>query len=139
MARRRWLTSARLRAGRPLGIGGGRRKQVLKHSENISILESHRLAANLELTPTTKEQAKGLLKSDPQAGAKAPGFRRREGLHTQHDLADMDARFHPRVSFGGFAERKDCVDDGAHLAGSDQRPDVAFHGLSDGRFVVDRA
>jgi hypothetical protein len=60
------------------------------------------------------------------------------GSHTKHDLADMDARFHPRVSFGGFLERKDCVDDGAHLAGGDQRPDVAFHSLSDGCFVGDR-
>ena len=63
---------------------------------------------------------------------------RRRRSHSEHDLADMDARFHPRVSFGGFPERNHCVNDRAHLAGGDQRPDIAFNGLCDGRFVGDR-
>jgi hypothetical protein len=49
--------------------------------------------------------------------------RYRGGTHRQHDLADMAARFHPRVRGGGLGERKHAVHYRTQRAIGDQRPD----------------
>src|SRR5260221_10740416 len=48
---------------------------------------------------------------------------RNTGLDGQYDLADVRARFHQRVRFRRFGERKGLVDDRLDLSGLDERPD----------------
>src|SRR5216683_112194 len=62
----------------------------------------------------------------------------RRHLHAEHNLTDMDARFHPRMRHGGFPERKDVVHHGAHLTGGNQRPDTVFDRPGNRSLVRDR-
>ena len=53
----------------------------------------------------------------------------------EHQLADVDARFHDTMGLGRLFERKDLVNDGAGTAGVQRRPDALAQIPGNRRFL----